>query len=256
MISQVKQLMIKAGEMMVSSPQAKVFEKEGHGNFVTQMDKDVQSFLMEGLGKLYPDVAFFAEEKENDPMGEGKYFVIDPIDGTMNYMLKRQASAVSVALVEKREPVWGLVYDPYKKVMYQGIKGEGAYANGEKIKVGNRAFEKALTAFGTAPYESDLAEKTMAIALGFLRETADLRRVGAATLDFCDLATGKSDVFFELVLSPWDFAAGALIAAEAGAIVSQTNGEPLLYDRPTSLLAASPTCYQGALAIFAKTEGK
>lgn len=249
-MDQAVKIIKEAGKMMLTDEGVPVFEKQGHANFVTQMDKDVQDFLIANLQKAYPKAKFFAEEKENQRMDEGAYFVIDPIDGTLNYIYKRSASAISVAFVQNRKPLWGIVYDPYQNKLYTAKKGEGAFENGKRMKVGQNPYEKALTAFGTSPYNANLAKESMLCAYRFLRETADLRRSGSAAIDLCDIAGGRSDIFFELTLSPWDFAAGALIVEEAGGIITQTSGSPLVYDQNCSLLAASAVCYHQAKAVF------
>ena len=250
MIHQVKKLVLEAGKMLLQDRPLEVFEKEGHGNFVTQMDKDVQAFLISNLQKNYPQVRFFAEEKENEPMDEGSYFVIDPIDGTMNFMRDRRASAISIGFIENRQPLWGIVYDPFQNRFFHAIKGEGAYENGKAITVATTPFKNALTLFGTTPYDGALAQKTMTIACQFLLQTADIRRNGAASLDLCDVASGRGDVFFELSLSPWDFAAGALIIKEAGGIITQVDGSPITFDQSCSAVAGSPLCYSRALEII------
>lgn len=249
-MNQAIEIIREAGKMMLGSGQVPVYEKQGHANFVTQMDRDVQVFLIENLQRSYPQARFFAEEKENELMDDGAYFVIDPIDGTLNFIHKRSASAISVAWVENHKPLWGIIFDPYQNKLYTARKGEGAFENGKKMQVAATPFEKALTGFGTSPYRADLAKASMEYAYQFLRETADLRRGGSAAIDLCDVAAGRSDIFFELVLSPWDFAAGALIVEEAGGKIAQTDGSPLTFDKNCSVLAASDTCYEPAKAVF------
>ncbi|NLB91508.1 MAG: inositol monophosphatase, partial [Clostridiales bacterium] len=247
--NRVIELVKKAGEMLIEPKEYKIYQKEGHGNFVTQMDEKMQAHLVSELQKQYPQVGIIAEEKENQKMTQGAYFVIDPIDGTMNFMRQRRDSAISIAYIEEKQPVWGVIYNPFQKLLWEAEKGKGAFENGEPIHVADTPFSAAVTVFGTAVYYEELLAKSMYLAYRFIQETADLRRKGAASLDFCDIARGSGDIFFELSLAPWDFAAGAIILQEAGGIATQVDGSPLRFDQTCSLLAATPACYPRALEI-------
>ena len=211
MIERLEAIVREAGEHMLAFQNPKTFVKEGHYNFVTEADLFVESFLIERIQPLAPGACFYAEEQDNQALTDSPTWVIDPIDGTTNYMRGRGVSSISVALLEGKEPVLGMVYDPYKEELFLAEKGKGATRNGQAIHVSDTPFERALVCFGTSPYDASLARKTTSLLWPFLRDAGDLRRCGSAALDLCDLACGRSDVFFELKLSPWDFAAGGLI---------------------------------------------
>lgn len=245
-----------AGEKMLGYSQINIYQKEGHANFVTQADMEVQDFLLEKLHLAFPYATFFAEEQENGELTGDWTFVIDPIDGTTNFMRGRNCSSISVALLKDRQPVIGVILNPYEKELFHAEKGKGAYVNGTPIHVTKEPFSHALVSMGTSPYDSVLARKTMRAAETFLLEAADLRRSGSAAIDFCDVACGRSDVYWELILSPWDFAAGALIVAEAGGVVGNPAGEPLDFGKRSPLLAANPLCYKQAEAILQKVMEK
>lgn len=254
LLKSIEEITRRAARIMLEAENSPVHEKEGHYNFVTDADVQVQRTLIAELGALLPEACFFAEEQENQRLTDRDTFVIDPIDGTLNFMRGRRASAISIALLRGREPVLGLVYDPYHDEMFTALKGRGARLNGDPIHASEMPFERAMVAFGTSPYNSELAQRTLEIAREFLLNAGDLRRVGSAALDLCSVACGRSDVYYELQLSPWDFAAGSLIALEAGARFElPVNGivGPRDYGVPGCVLAANRECFDRALAILA-----
>ncbi len=228
-----------------------VTSKEGYANFVTAYDVKTQQFLIDGIRTLVPDAVFIAEEKENDAvMAHAEHcFVIDPIDGTTNFIYGYQHSSVSVGLLSHGEVVWGAVYDPFLGEMFHAVKGEGAFLNGRPIHVSNRDMQNGLCAFGTAAYERDvLGNATFALCRAVFDKCADLRRCGSAALDLAWLAAGRNDLFFECKLSPWDFAAGSLLIKEAGGVISNMAGDPLTFDRSHGVIAANGCIYPELLA--------
>lgn len=229
------------GEEIRTRVASTVSDKEGHANYVTDMDVWVQQQLVERMLGILPQARIIAEETEmNEAAGEGYCFVIDPIDGTLNFMCGMGHSAISVGLLKGGEIVAGVVRDPFKKDTYWAIQGEGAYCNGERIHVSTRDVAHSLALFGTAPYREDLCDWSFAAARTLMREFADVRRMGSAALDLCYVASGRCDGYFELVLQPWDFAAGTIIVREAGGIVEAIAPETLAFDRPMGILCAAP----------------
>ncbi len=240
------EVILAAGEKMMGIDRPKAYQKEGHANFVTQADIEVQAFLMEKLLAAMPGAAFFAEEKDNESLTDSPTFVIDPIDGTTNFMRGRKCSAISVALLHSRKPVLAAILNPYEGELFHAEKGKGAFLNGKPISVSHHDFSGALVSIGTSPYDSSLANKTMRAAEIFLLQAGDLRRTGSAAIDLCDIACGRSDIYWELILSPWDFAAGALIVEEAGGRIGCPGKGPLAFDQKTPMLAANPLCFDRA----------
>ncbi len=225
-------------------------EKGGDAaNMVTVYDVAVQSFLMQEITALIPDAFFFAEEKENnaeDLMRE-HCFVIDPIDGTANFVHGYRRSAISVALFSRGEAVFAAVYDPYLNEMFSATKGGGAFCNDTPIHVSERDAKHALVTFGTSPYFKDtLGERSFRLAHAFYRDYSDIRRAGSAAIDLAYLAAGRSDVFFELILYPWDFAAGYLLVLEAGGKMTDLEGGPVSFAAPCSVLATTSVLYDKA----------
>lgn len=218
-----------------------VYDKEGSANYVTVYDVQVQRLLETGIREIFPGCTFLAEEEgENrNNLGQEWTFVIDPIDGTTNFIRNYYRSAVSVGVLYAGKLVWGAVYQPYTDEMFHAGIGQGAYLNGCPISAGSKRMREAIVAVGTSPYyRAELGERTMNIAKALLMQCDDIRRCGSAALDLCDVACGRIDAFFELRLSPWDFMAGCLIVQEAGGWICTTYGEALPTDGRESSVAA------------------
>ena len=161
-------IIIKAGEIMLSAHDVEIAEvKKGDVNFVTEYDKAVQDFLIENIKKIYPKANFIAEEKDNDSdaLKSGLCFIIDPIDGTTNFIKDYKTSAISVGAFLNGEGVFGGILNPYLGELFTAEKGKGAYLNGQKITVSTAEFEKSVFAFGSSPYyKKELADKTFSVA--------------------------------------------------------------------------------------------
>ena len=247
MEKQLKEIARKAGAMFSSHTLAAIDQKEGHANYVTNIDREVETFLQESLTALLPGSRLIGEEKENDALTEEPTWIVDPVDGTTNLIHDYRMSAVSIALCEGKQPTVGLVYQPYTEELFWAEAGKGAFLNGKPIRVSALPLDRALVAFGTSPYNAELAEGSLRLALRFLHDCADLRRSGSAAVDLAYVACGRHDVFFELSLKPWDYAAGSLLVREAGGCF----GMPLkpdgpAYDATAAILAANATCFEGA----------
>lgn len=243
----------EAGAMVraAHTEQSEITEKAGSANFVTVHDVRTQQFLIGELSALLPHAAFIAEEKENDSevLRADACFVIDPIDGTTNFIHNTRHSAISVALLEHGVTCLGAILDPYQDELFYAVRGKGAFLDGAPIHVSDTVFSDGLVGFGTSPYCKDtLTEATFALCRDLYLSCSDVRRMGSAALDLAYLAAGRFDMFFEMILSPWDIAAGALLITEAGGRISDMHGNPLSLAAPTSVIAASPTCYDELLA--------
>ena len=241
--AQASQVMKEAGAVIRAIPRPKVYTKEGHANFVTEGGVASQNYLMEHLSPLLPEAHFFAEEQEENQLAPGYNWVIDPIDGTTNFIRGYQSWCISVGLVLDGEGLLGLVLDLATGDLYSGIRGKGAFRNGEPIHVADVPPENALVVFGTSPYYPELADTTFSMAKELCTRCGDLRRSGSAALDLCHLATGCCDGFFELRLSPWDYAAGSVILREAGGLIGTAPGKDFRYDEKQPILAGTPQVY-------------
>ena len=141
------------------------------------------------------------------------------------------------SLLKGKDVVAGIVYNPYLDELFSATKGQGAFCNGEKISVSSQPMGKALVLFGTSLYDKDLFPKTIEVLSKYFNQALDIRRSGSAALDLCTVACGRAELYFELQVSPWDFAAGKLIVEEAGGVVTTIDGEPLSFDGKTTILA-------------------
>ena len=165
--AQASQVMKEAGAVIRAIPRPKVYTKEGHANFVTEGDVASQNYLMVHLSPLLPEAHFFAEEQEENQLAPGYNWVIDPIDGTTNFIRGYQSWCISVGLVLDGEGLLGLVLDLATGDLYSGIRDRGAFRNGEPIHVADVPPENALVVFGTSPYYPELADTTFAMAKRF-----------------------------------------------------------------------------------------
>ena len=243
-LEQICDLVRECGKVIVEADRSRlhVDAKSGHANFVTEYDKQVQERLRVGLRAIMPDAHFIGEEGTTQAFSPvGKFFIVDPIDGTTNFIKDYRFSCISVALVVDGVAEFGVVYNPYADEMFSARRGHGAFCNGKRLHVSEESLENAIVVFGTAPYHEELKEKTFKLAYAYFLKALDVRRSGSAALDLCTIAAGRAELFFELVLSPWDYAAGGLIVTEAGGLVSDCEGHPLAYDRPCSVLARNRT---------------
>ncbi len=252
--------MRKCGEIMKTAHKCRnindcITEKEGSANFVTEFDVLVQNTLIEDVLRVVPNAGFLAEEKENDASKviEGLCFVIDPIDGTTNFIHDFRASSISVGLLSDGEPVFGAVYDPYRDELFFAHKGEGAYCNGEKISVASNDMVHSLVFFGTSPYyKSEMGETAFSIAKDLFMRSSDIRRGGSAAIDMCAVACGRADVFFEQKLSPWDFMASYVIITEAGGSLLGFDGGKVRFDCPQSIVCVNSVVKEDVIRVTRK----
>ena len=144
------------------------------------------------------------------------YLIVDPIDGTTNFIKDYHTSCISVGIINDGIKAAGVVYNPYLNEMYYAIKGEGAFLNDKRIHVSDEPLSNGIVLFGTSPYYEELNEKSFEMAFDYFKKALDIRRSGSAAIDLCSIAAGRAEVYFELRLSPWDYAAASLILTEAG----------------------------------------
>ena len=220
----------KAGDMMIraSKDLGRVkAESKAFNDFVSDIDKTAESIIVETLLEAYPQHKITAEEggSRGNPNAEYEW-IIDPLDGTTNYLHGHPQYAVSMALLHKGQIQEALVYAPERNDLYMASRGKGALLNDRRIRVSNRIeLNQCLIGTGFPVVDQSIADTYLAILKDIMAKTAGARREGAASLDLCSLAAGRFDAFFEFNLKPWDIAAGALIAKEAGAIVTDADGE-------------------------------
>ncbi|MDX1515675.1 MAG: inositol monophosphatase family protein [Woeseiaceae bacterium] len=228
-------------------------ETKGHNDFVSDADRAAEQAVIRTVQKHYPEHAFLAEESgvsgESDTI-----WIIDPLDGTTNFLHGFPVFAVSIAVQVKGRVEHGVVYDPLRQELFTASRGAGAQLDGRRIRVSGRdRLEFALVGTGFPFREADAAVSPyFAMLQKIIRHTSGVRRPGAAALDLCYVAAGRLDAFFETGLSAWDLAAGALIIREAGGIVSGLDGSENFLDTG-HVLTGTPKIY-AALAKLCATE--
>jgi len=206
----------------------KVTEK-GHNDFVTEIDKAAELAIIDVLKNAYPDHAVLAEESgasANLHDETENVWIIDPIDGTTNFIHGFPQYCVSIALQQRGQVTQAVVYDPTRNDLFTATKGAGAYLNEKRIRVSRRdKIADALIGTGFPCRDRDALDEYMKMFRVMTEKCAGLRRPGAAALDLAYVAAGRLDGFFEKGLQPWDMAAGSLLITEAGGIVGNFSGE-------------------------------
>ncbi len=233
-------LVREASALMDRTGGFEIHDKGARENIVTSSDLAVQHFLTQHLKEKYPDIGFLCEEEDlNDASGHEAFWVIDPIDGTANYARGNENCCISVALAEKGEPIIGVVYSPWRGELYTAVKGEGAFCNGKPIHVSGRPYEQGILFTAMSTYRKDLARKCSDIIYDVYMECNDVRRTGSAAVELCLMAAGFAELYFEMRLMPWDYAAASLILTEAGGTVCGFDGEKPSVTKPSLFLAAN-----------------
>lgn len=252
MLNRIIEAVKAAGDIVLSAhnQESAVTAKEGKKNFVTKYDVAVQEFLFSELAKSFPEAEFVGEESENDFESKALRFIIDPIDGTTNFMQDYRCSCISVALCEGNDILAGVVYNPYTKEIFSAEKGKGAYLGGEKIKVSDRPLSDGLALFGTSPYHPENTDETFALLRRVFDISRDIRRSGSAAYDICTVACGRCEVFFEKTLQPWDIAAGTLILKEAGGVARTYGGTEIGFSAPADVVFANPEAYKEFVTLL------
>jgi myo-inositol-1(or 4)-monophosphatase len=217
-----------------------VDQKSTATDLVTEMDRGAERLIVDRLLAVRPDDGVVGEEGAATPGTSGLEWVIDPIDGTTNYVYGHPGFAVSIAARTADATLVGVVHDPLHGEVFTARAGAGARRNGVAIRASAEPrLDHALVATGFS-YETGRRRRQADVLTRVLPAVRDLRRMGAASVDLCSVACGRVDAYFERGLQPWDHAAGALIATEAGASVGDLDGGPASWD---FCLAAAPALF-------------
>lgn len=204
---------------------SKIVETKNVNDFVTYVDKTAEKQLVAELEKLIPKAGFIAEEKTETRLGEVYNWIVDPLDGTTNYIHKLYPVAISVALQKNNETILGIVYELGLDECFYAIKDNGAFLNGNRISVSSATKVKdSLIATGFPYYNYDKLPQFMNSLSYFMKNSHGLRRLGSAATDLAYVACGRFEAFYEYSLNAWDVAAGALIVQEAGGKVCDFEG--------------------------------
>lgn len=197
-------------------------------NLVTEIDKKSEKTIIDFIRKKYPSHNILAEEGGEHKSSSDYIWVIDPLDGTTNFAHGLPIFSVSIGIQYKDETIAGVVYDVMRDVLYSAEKGSGSYENERKINVNsNDKIEESLLVTGFPYNVADNPEKVFERFIEMLKVARAVRRLGSAAIDFCYVANGVFDGFWEVHLNPWDICAGKLIVEEAGGKVTDFNGNPI-----------------------------
>ncbi|MCU7878443.1 MAG: inositol monophosphatase [Candidatus Thiodiazotropha sp. (ex Lucinoma borealis)] len=197
---------------------------KGSNDFVSEVDRNAEAVIINILREKYPHHAILAEESGKH-VGDDYQWIIDPLDGTTNFLHGFPQFAISIALKIKGRLEMGVVYDPISDEMFTASRGEGALLNDRKIRVsGRKSLEGALLGTGLPYRDFSFTDNYLGMLKDLMKDSAGIRRPGSAALDFAYLAAGRTDGFWELGLSEWDFAAGAVLVREAGGLVTDIGG--------------------------------
>lgn len=222
----VQKIVRNAAKLFTDRNAAGQIKEKGVYDFVTAVDEAVQYYLQTELQKLYPEIQFLGEESFDENVDLNKpVWVLDPVDGTTNLIHDYKTSAISLALLDHREVIAGIIYDPYLDEMYFTQKGEGAFLNGTAIHVSNaKTMSESLIAIGLSPYYKTEAATNFQTFEKIYMDCQDLRRTGSAALDLAHIACGRIEAYLEKKLKIWDYAAGTLLVREAGGVVLDYEG--------------------------------
>ncbi len=203
--------------------QVEVQEKQAN-DFVTEVDRASEQIIINAIKKAYPDHAILAEESGSHA-GNDFLWIIDPLDGTTNYLHGFPQFSISIALQHRGQLEAAVVYDPLRDETFSAHKGGGAYLNDHRIRVSRQKdLHGALLGTGIPYRDQQHVDAYFGMMKALIKNTAGVRRPGSAALDFAWLAAGRVDAFWELGLAQWDFAAGALLVKEAGGVVTDLSG--------------------------------
>ena len=224
--------------------------KKSHADFVSEVDRAAEQTIIQTLLEAYPDHAILAEE--SGVHGESEFvWIIDPLDGTTNFLHGFPQFAVSIALQHKGIITQAVVYDPTKNELFTATRGRGAFLNDKRIRVTKRVhLADALIGTGFPYTRFEHMDAYIGILRDLMEQTSGLRRPGSAALDLAWMAAGRLDGFYETGLKPWDIAAGTLLITEAGGMVSDLHGsDPFL--KTGHICAGNPDIHQQLLKVIA-----
>ena len=229
-------------------------EKKGHNDFATEVDQTAEAEIVETLLKAYPDHRILAEESGQLGKADSEYqWIVDPLDGTMNFIHGYPHFSVSIGLYQKGRAFQSVVYDPVRQELFTASKGDGAYLDGRRIRVSGAAQLGNALVSASYPYQGgdtkDL-EFSMAALKAFTEQSSGVRRAGSAALDLAYIAAGRIDGAWISGVKKWDTAAGALLVREAGGLINDYHGGDTWFESG-KLIAGSPKVHHAMLQTMA-----
>ncbi len=224
---------------------------KNYNDFVSEVDHAAERAIIETLQEVYPDHGFIGEESGNDRTDAEHVWIIDPLDGTTNFLHGFEQYSVSIALMSRGQLDQAVVYDPSRNDLFTATRGRGAFLNDKRIRVSNRAkLQSAMIGTGFPFRDFKHLDTYLGMFKDMIKNTAGLRRPGSAALDLAYVAAGWFDGFWEIGLSKWDIAAGALLVQEAGGIVGDFEGNETWIDTG-NIVAGNPKVFAQMLQVLA-----
>ena len=244
-LSNVEAVAIEVGRFQLlhwNKVKQDLIEDKGLNQLVSFVDQQSEQQLIDGLGVLLSSATFIGEEKAPDNREITEYtWVIDPLDGTTNFLHGLPVFSISLALLHHGAPIVAVVYCPALNESFTSLKNHGAFLNGNRIHVAqNATLNQTLIATGFPYYQFEKIDAYLGVLSNLMKTTHGLRRMGSAAIDLAYTACGRFDAFFEMNLSPWDIAAGILLVEEAGGIVTDFSGEPNVIFKNQIVAASKP----------------
>ncbi len=224
---------------------------KGEADYVTRADIEISEFLHRRLGEEFPEVGFMSEEGDTSIAPERDYFILDPIDGTTNFVHGLPMCGVSLAFWSDGEVKIGVIYIPYTHEVFSGEKGKGAFLNDERIECSKKSrLSDALGLLEFNAYFKNEADSALEQAGEIFTRCLDVRCLGSAAFSLAYVACGRADAFLGRYLKPWDFAAGAVIITEAGGKLSNLDGELTVSKLNQHIVASNSTIFEDFSALF------
>ncbi len=229
---------------------------KGQSDYVTEVDQAAETAIVETLREAYPNHGILAEESGLAGASDAEFqWIIDPLDGTTNFIHGFPQYAISIALAHNGQITQAVVYDPNRNELFTASKGRGAFLNDRRIRVSKRTkLQESLLGTGFPYREFEHIDSYLAIFKELCQATSGMRRPGAASLDLAAVACGRLDGFWEFGLAPWDMAAGTLLISEAGGLVSDLAGEAT-YLETGNLVAGNPKVFAQLLQVIQNHKG-
>ena len=207
------------------------FEKKGHNDFVTAVDKQAEQIIIQTIKKAYPEHNILAEESGLQQNNSPVTWIIDPIDGTTNFIHGNPQYCVSIGIKHDDKITHSVIFDPNRNDLYSAEIGKGAYLNDKRIRVSTTAnLNEALIATGFPTYNLDILDQYLGMFKEIIQASSGIRRAGSAALDLAYVAAGMVDGFWEFGLKPWDIAAGMLLIKEAGGMITDFEGKQGMFE--------------------------
>lgn len=221
----------------------KTITEKGRGNIVTDVDHEVERFVIGRLTKEYPNLGILAEESGQGGAESEYAWIIDPLDGTRNYASGVPHFAVTLALARGKDVLVGVTFDPSRGELFQAEKGRGAFLNGSRMTISSQSGLRGCLLGTDMGYSDGMGHHVLELLGALWPDMQGFRVMGSAALGLAYAAVGRLDIYFHHLLSPWDIAAGVLFAEEAGGVVTNSAGLPLDFRKDRSIVVAGPAVH-------------